>query len=97
MSNCNMCIHRELCVSFCTVLMDAVQRRAVCPKYIDRTKIIEKPCSRVYYISGKGTSYATVMSKAVEDLYLFELEDLKNSGYFIDYTDAQMALNRIMV
>mgnify|MGYP003308389754 CR=1 FL=1 len=59
--------------------------------------IIEKPCSRVYYISGKGTSYATVMSKAIEDLYLFELEDLKNSGYFIDYTDAQMALNGIRV
>lgn len=95
MSKCNMCIHGDLCVNYCVPLMEAAQRRAMCPQYKDKTKFVEKPCSRVYYISDQGTDHATVMSKSIDDLYLYELSDLKNSGYYIDFTDAGLALRKM--
>ena len=44
--------------------------------------LLKLPCSRVYYIVDKGTKYATVMSKLIQDLCVFEIKGIDKDGYY---------------
>lgn len=44
--------------------------------------MLKLPCIRVYYIVDKGTKYATVMSKSIQDLCVFEIKGIDKDGYY---------------
>ena len=44
--------------------------------------LMKLPCRSVYYIVDKGTKYATVMSKSIQDLCVFEIKGIGKDGYY---------------
>nr|DAX01648.1 MAG TPA: hypothetical protein [Bacteriophage sp.] len=47
----------------------------------EQGRLLKLPCDKVYYIVDKNNpKYAAVMSKAIRDLTVYEIEDIDKSG-----------------
>ena len=44
--------------------------------------VIKLPCKTVYYVVDNNTKYATIMSKSIKDLTIYEIEEIDNKRYF---------------
>jgi hypothetical protein len=50
------------------------------------------PCEKVWFIYDRGTRWASIMSKSIYLLRLYELKDLKKFGYYTTKEAAEQAL-----
>ncbi len=60
--------------------------------YLLAEGVIALPGDTVYRIVDKGTSFATVMPKSVDELTLFELKNLSKYGYYTSQEEAEKHL-----
>lgn len=57
----------------------------------EQGKLLKLPCDIVWFICDKKTKYASVMSKPIRDLTIFEIEGIDEKGYYWSTRDKALA------
>jgi len=56
-------------------------------------RLVELPCDKVYYVVDRGTAFAMVMSKPIEQLPLFQVRNIDKDGlHWSTYEKAEKQL-----
>lgn len=59
-------------------------------------QLLKLPCRTVWFICDKNTEFATVMSKPIRDLCIYEIEGIDKKGYYWSSEEkAEAELKRI--
>lgn len=48
----------------------------------EQGRLLRLPCNEVWFICDKGTKYATVMSKSINDLTVYEIRKIDKDGRY---------------
>lgn len=60
--------------------------------YLLENGVIVLPCEKVYCIADKNTKYATICSVDVQELCVYEIQNLSHYGYYLTREQAEKAL-----
>lgn len=66
----------------CPTINEIYEKLATFEDMEEQGRIVKLPCKTVYNIVDKGTKYATVMSKDIKDLTLYDIEGIDKKGYY---------------
>lgn len=78
--------------------MGALQKMGKFEDAEEDGRLLILPCKTVYFIVDKNTKYATVMSKDIRNLSLFEIEGIDVNGYYFSTREkAESASNKTEV
>ena len=60
----------------------AIEKLAAYEDAEEQGLILRLPCNEVWFICDKGTKYATVMSKSINDLTVYEIRKIDKDGRY---------------
>lgn len=60
----------------------AIAKLAAYEQDEDQGLLLRLPCNKVWFICDKGTKYATVMSKSINDLTVYEIRKIDKDGRY---------------
>lgn len=70
---------------------EAIDRLAEYEYLEEQGKLLKLPCDTVWFICDKKTKYATIMSKSIRDLAIYEIEGIDKKGYYWSTRDKALA------
>lgn len=80
---CSICCNCDIPPRKCKYISDALEKLADYEDLEEQGRLLKLPCDKVYYIVDKNNpKYAAVMSKAIRDLTVYEIENIDIDGRY---------------
>lgn len=95
---CKDCLHSKICRDWWSEQEENLfsESNIGCRVFTDRSEWVHLPCKRVYFICDRNTKFATVMSKSIKDLSIYEIKEIDKSGYYFSTKEkAEKALEKM--
>ncbi len=80
---CSICCNCDIPPRKCKYISDALEKLADYEDLEEQDRLVKLPCKDVYFIVDKNNlKYATVMSKFIRDLTVYEIENIDIDGRY---------------